>query len=269
MEHGRIHCLKPAKIGDMMEISQIRKTLQNIDDDFKVMEHGNSITGLKEQWFLTEDGLYELLSISRKPLAKEFRKHVRAMLKQQRLQLGAQQLLNNQLDNQLVTDLAVAKTKEEFLVEKHKGKSGLYFLINHIMKKVKFGSSHDVTKRLVAHKRAFGEQTVFLDKVIETTEYARAESLVRPLRNSTMVDLGGHSHTEIIEYTDRENLASAYQNIDNSMLQIEPPSYHPEVEVERQKTTQQELVLRQRELELKIALVTIENEKRANLTNSL
>ena len=71
---------KASDIGDMLRISQIRKTVQNIDDDFKVIQAGNTNTGLQEQYFLTEEGLYEVLFISRKPLAKEFRKHVCTLL---------------------------------------------------------------------------------------------------------------------------------------------------------------------------------------------
>jgi prophage antirepressor-like protein len=41
--------------------------------------------GLQDQWFLTEDGIYELLFISRKPIAKEFKKWVRKLIKQIRL----------------------------------------------------------------------------------------------------------------------------------------------------------------------------------------
>jgi anti-repressor protein len=66
---------KASEIGEMLDISQIRKTIQNIDAEFKVFEAGNTAPtggGEREQYFLTEDGLYELLFISRKPLAKTF-----------------------------------------------------------------------------------------------------------------------------------------------------------------------------------------------------
>lgn len=35
----------------------------------------------REMWFLTEDGLYEVLMLSRKPIAKEFKKQVKEILK--------------------------------------------------------------------------------------------------------------------------------------------------------------------------------------------
>ena len=39
----------------------------------------------REMWFLTEDGLYEVLMQSRKPVAKEFKKKVKNMLKNDKL----------------------------------------------------------------------------------------------------------------------------------------------------------------------------------------
>ena len=61
---------KAKDIGELLGIDQIRKTIENLDDQCKVMRAGNTITGLKDQWFLTEDGLFEVLCISRKPIAK-------------------------------------------------------------------------------------------------------------------------------------------------------------------------------------------------------
>jgi prophage antirepressor-like protein len=36
---------------------------------------------LRKMWFLTEDGLYEVLMQSRKPIAKEFKRQVKIILK--------------------------------------------------------------------------------------------------------------------------------------------------------------------------------------------
>lgn len=73
---------KANDIGNLLEIKQMRKTIQNLDEDCKIMEPGNTITGLKDQWFLTEEGIYEVLFISRKPIAKEFKKWIRKTIKQ-------------------------------------------------------------------------------------------------------------------------------------------------------------------------------------------
>jgi prophage antirepressor-like protein len=76
---------KAKDIGDLLGIDQIRKTIQNLDDEDKVIQSGNTITGLKEQYFLTENGLYEVLFISRKSVAKQFKKWVKQVIKEIRL----------------------------------------------------------------------------------------------------------------------------------------------------------------------------------------
>ena len=76
---------KAKDIGDLLGIDQIRKTIQNLDDDDKILQPGNSITGLKEQYFLTENGLYEVLFTSRKEIAKQFKKWVYQVIKEIRL----------------------------------------------------------------------------------------------------------------------------------------------------------------------------------------
>lgn len=54
--------------------------LKSIDDEEKVKVnniHFENRTGGNGTWFLTEDGLYEVLMQSRKPIAKQFKKEVR------------------------------------------------------------------------------------------------------------------------------------------------------------------------------------------------
>ena len=50
--------------------------LKSIDDDEKVKVnnlHSENRTGGNGTWFLTENGLYEVLMLSRKPKAKQFK----------------------------------------------------------------------------------------------------------------------------------------------------------------------------------------------------
>jgi prophage antirepressor-like protein len=44
---------KAKDVGDLLGIDQIRKTIQNLDEEDKVIKPGNTVTGLQEQWFLT------------------------------------------------------------------------------------------------------------------------------------------------------------------------------------------------------------------------
>ena len=61
--------------------------LNSVDDEEKVkitpptINDGGVLRPNTEYWFLTEDGLYEVLMQSRKPKAKEFKKEVKKILK--------------------------------------------------------------------------------------------------------------------------------------------------------------------------------------------
>lgn len=58
------------------------KMLKNVDEEEKVANIVRTPGGPQEMWFLTEDGLYEVLMQSRKPIAKAFKKQVKAILKE-------------------------------------------------------------------------------------------------------------------------------------------------------------------------------------------
>jgi len=79
---------KAKDIGDLLCIDKIRKTIENLDEECKVKINaptGGVGTNNSDTWFLTEDGLYEVLFISRKPIAKQFKVWVRNIIKEIRL----------------------------------------------------------------------------------------------------------------------------------------------------------------------------------------
>lgn len=61
--------------------SSINKMIVAVDDTEKVRNIIPTLGGNQESWFLTEDGLYEVLMQSRKPIAKAFKKEVKEILK--------------------------------------------------------------------------------------------------------------------------------------------------------------------------------------------
>jgi prophage antirepressor-like protein len=65
--------------------SQLAKMLKNVDDKEKVRNNVTTLGGVQNTWFLTEYGLYEVLFQSRKPIAKQFKEQVKAILKELRL----------------------------------------------------------------------------------------------------------------------------------------------------------------------------------------
>ncbi|MEG1597582.1 MAG: Bro-N domain-containing protein [Bacilli bacterium] len=76
-------------VSNWIEHSNITMMLKNVDEDEQVKIRPKQSLGLltnnNEYNFLTEDGLYEVLMQSRKPIAKRFKKQVKQILKNLRL----------------------------------------------------------------------------------------------------------------------------------------------------------------------------------------
>lgn len=66
-------------------------------------------------WFLTEDGLYELLMQSRKPIAKQFKKQVKKMLKELRLKTNPYLSLSKELQAILTIDKKQQLMEEDII----------------------------------------------------------------------------------------------------------------------------------------------------------
>ena len=66
----------------------VNMMLQTVDDDEKLVARLFTSGQNRAMWLLTEDGLYEVLMQSRKPIAKQFKKEVKKILKQIRLTGG-------------------------------------------------------------------------------------------------------------------------------------------------------------------------------------
>lgn len=67
-------------VADWLEHSDVHKMVQSVDEDEKEANIVPTLGGNQEAWFLTENGVYEVLMLSRKPIAKEFKKEVKKML---------------------------------------------------------------------------------------------------------------------------------------------------------------------------------------------
>ncbi|MCD3217803.1 phage antirepressor Ant [Clostridium botulinum C] len=68
-------------VSNWIEHSKTSMMLQGIDEDEKLRETIFTSGQGREMWFLTEDGMYEVLMQSRKPIAKQFKKQVKGILK--------------------------------------------------------------------------------------------------------------------------------------------------------------------------------------------
>lgn len=85
-------------VAEWIEHSNVSKMVSQLESDEKTtLTIGYSGNKTTNQIFLTEDGLYEVLMQSRKPIAKEFKKQVKGILKEIRRNglYATDELLNN------------------------------------------------------------------------------------------------------------------------------------------------------------------------------
>nr|WP_236931814.1 phage antirepressor KilAC domain-containing protein [Fusobacterium animalis] len=97
--------------------------LESVDDNEKIKLEVGTLTNGYSAWFLTEDGLYEVLMQSRKPIAKKFKKKVKEILKDVRKygMYATDELLDNpDLIIKMATKLKEEKAKNKELEDKMK-----------------------------------------------------------------------------------------------------------------------------------------------------
>lgn len=69
-------------VAEWIEHSNPTVMIMQVEENEKVLNNVYTLGGNQESWFLTEDGLMEILFQSRKPIAKEFKMQVKTILKE-------------------------------------------------------------------------------------------------------------------------------------------------------------------------------------------
>lgn len=75
-------------VANVIEHSDVSTMMRTVDDDEKLIQTIFVSGQNRDVWMLTENGLYEVLMQSRKPIAKQFKKGVKAILKEIRTNGG-------------------------------------------------------------------------------------------------------------------------------------------------------------------------------------
>lgn len=82
------------EVAEILEIQSSRQMVQMVDEEEKLMYTIHTSGQARDTWMLTEQGLYEVLMQSRKPVARQFKAGVKALLKA--LRTGEQPAANSQ-----------------------------------------------------------------------------------------------------------------------------------------------------------------------------
>jgi prophage antirepressor-like protein len=100
--NGEPH-FRASDIGEILGLSNIRVTVQDFDDTEKIHITKEKGGGNQSVLYLTEFGLYNVLFVSRKPIAKQFKKWVCEVIKQIRIDgLYVLNQKNEELQNTLI-----------------------------------------------------------------------------------------------------------------------------------------------------------------------
>lgn len=99
------------------DTSSINKLISSVDEDEKDRKIVPTLGGNQETWFLSENGVYELLMQSRKPIAKEFKKEVKKLLKA----IRTKQIIAQPIDGKVALELALAEAikSNQIVAEKY------------------------------------------------------------------------------------------------------------------------------------------------------
>src|SRR3712207_659242 len=98
-------------VAEWIEHSDVSTMVRNIDEDEKLIQTMFVSGQNREVMMITENGLYEILMLSRKPIAKEFKKQVKEILKS--IRKNGMYVVDDLLDNPDLAIQAFTKLKEE------------------------------------------------------------------------------------------------------------------------------------------------------------
>lgn len=116
----------------------------------KVFTNLNNTKVGSNTWFLTENGMYEVLMQSRKPIAKEFKKNVKRILKEIR-KTGSYNTPAPVVDSYMIED---SVKRAERWIEEQKEKQALALTIEVQKPLVEYGELYvkeDVVTRLIGN----------------------------------------------------------------------------------------------------------------------
>jgi len=219
---------KAKEIGDLLGISRVRDTVSKMDDNFKVLKGAGTTGGLQDTWFLTEHGLYELLFISRKPIAKTFRGWVSDIIVEIR-KTGEYKLTNQ-------TKMIA---KNDYIMDQFDKKPVVYigFVDDHI---IKCGHTSDIKKRTSSHKRTYNENFNMLFAIENSSHYEVEKKFknYNDLQSRKVKTYKGKEFSELFRIDENMTLKDVIQIMKSINTEV---SQSVDLHLEQEKTKQMEI----------------------------
>lgn len=253
----KIYYFKASDIGKALNLSNIAVSIQNYDEDERVIRKAYDTTNREQNTtFLSSQGVYRLLYSSKKEIAKKFRKWAGAILddiifnesKQLQRQLQEQTQLLQLKDREFIVQSKLDKHK--LLLEKFSYRKCIY--LSEIEEdKIKIGSTNDINMRKNNLKDVFGT-CLFLD-VFECDYYREIEQniLVAVREHIYKEKINGHLSKEIVSLSRTFNYIQLIRIIKEQIenynkhierLQMEKSIEYKKLELEIKKVNYQQSV---------------------------
>jgi prophage antirepressor-like protein len=256
------------QVAKILGIVNIRTSIVNFEEDEKVVRTTVTGGGSQDVLFLTEIGLYRLLGMSRKPIAKKFQKWVANIIKE--IRINGKYKLECQLKD------VIEKSSNDNDIFRHKNilksfddKPGVY--IGKIKKLendkiiIKIGSSHALDKRSTDLKKFFGNFNL-----IDFFPANRYRAFERSIHNDPNVnkykyieEINGNTSTETYCVTN-EFYSELVSIINRKQKDYQGMSEEHLFEIEKQKK-ELEILEKKKEVEL-LALQKLQMQNNIPIT---
>lgn len=190
-------------VANWIEHNKPNEMIKNVDEDEKLKAIITHSGQGREMWFLTEDGLYEVLMQSRKPIAKQFKKEVKKILKQIRQTGGYIPFSQEESDEEILARaLIVAKNtldKKNELIEQMKPKVEYH---DNVLNGDKLVTTTDIAKDLGMTARQLHNKLHDMKIIFKTgnhwTFYAKYQTRI-PLYADYQIG----EHGQILKWTEK------------------------------------------------------------------
>jgi len=184
---------RASDIGTVLNISNIRTSIQDFDCTEKVVHKVDTLGGQQEVTFLTEKGLYQILFTSRKPIAKQFKNWVCNIIKE--IRINGKYELNKQLEikDNIINNL---NGVNEPALDPHdfENKYVVYLLdiedkeLNNNNERIyKYGYTGDIITRINTHKNKLNAN-IKLIKCCDGTLEEIAKKIEKCIKNYSKIN---------------------------------------------------------------------------------
>lgn len=172
------------------DLTSINKMLNKVDENEKVRNIIPTLGGNQEMWLLTEDGLYEVLMLSRKPVAKEWKKKVKEILKE--IRKTGKYENNSQYPQDYISALKEFVKLQEEKVEREK----------------KLKEAEEKRDKMISYinfKFRFNETTYTTTEIAKTLGFSSAKKLGEILKNYGVLTRSFYTFTYASGKTEQKN----------------------------------------------------------------